>query len=71
MWPEQPGFRLERCTGSKCVNFAAIATLGANVTTYADTGRSAATSYRYRVQAFNASGFSAYSAIVTVKTPRR
>jgi predicted phage tail protein len=67
----ETGFRLERCSGAKCVNFAVVATLGANVTTYSNTGLSAATSYRYRVQAFNASGFSAYSSIVTVKTLRR
>ena len=40
--------------------------------TYSDTvGLQAATSYRYRVQAFNATGFSAYSGVVTVKTLRR
>lgn len=67
----ETGFRLERCSGAKCANFAVVATLGANVTTYSDTGLSTSTSYRYRVQAFNASGFSAYSSIVTVKTLRR
>ena len=36
-----------------------IATLGANVSSYSDTGRAAGTTYNYRVQAYNAYGASA------------
>ena len=32
------GFQIERCKGSTCTNFAQIATVGANVTTYREHG---------------------------------
>jgi hypothetical protein len=67
----ESGFRVERCTGAKCSAFTQVATVAAGGTSWSDTGTSAATSYRYRVQAFNATGFSAYTPTVTVKTPRR
>jgi hypothetical protein len=67
----EQGFSIERCTGNGCSNFAQIATVGANVTNFANTGLTANNRYRYRVRAFNASGNSAYSNIVTVKTPNR
>ncbi|HWQ12020.1 MAG TPA: S8 family serine peptidase [Roseiflexaceae bacterium] len=66
----EDGFRIERCSGKNCTNFAEIATVGANVTSYSNTGLNANTTYRYRVRAFNAVGNSAYSNIVSVKTPR-
>ena len=48
------GFKIERCTNSPCADaFVQIATVDANVTGYADTGLLAATTYRYRVRAFN------------------
>jgi subtilisin family serine protease len=67
----ETGFRIERCKGSTCTNFALIATVGANVTTYTNSNLTANTAYRYRVYAYNASGNSAYSNIVTVTTPKR
>jgi hypothetical protein len=67
----ETGFYIERCKGSTCTNFTRIATVGANVTTYANTGLAKGTTYRYRVQAYNASGTSAYSNIVTATTLRR
>jgi hypothetical protein len=67
----EQGFRIERCTGQNCTNFAQIAQVGANVTSFANTGLTANTRYRYRVQAFNASGNSAFSNIVQIKTPNR
>jgi len=45
-----------------------IAQVGANATTYPDTGLASNTRYRYRVRAFNGSGNSAYSNIVAAKT---
>jgi len=53
---DEDGFKIERCTGVGCSDFAEIATLGANVTSTSDTGLSAATSYSYRVSAYNAVG---------------
>ena len=67
----ETGFRIERCKGSTCTNFALIATVGANVTSYSNTGLSANTTYRYRVRAYNASGNSGYSNIAAATTPRR
>ena len=66
----ETGFRIERCKGSTCTNFALIATVGANVTTYANTSLSRNTAYRYRVRAYNASGNSAYSNIASATTLR-
>jgi hypothetical protein len=67
----ETGFSIERCTGNSCTNFAQIATVGANVASFPNTGLTKNTWYRYRVRAFNASGNSAYSNIAQVKTPNR
>jgi hypothetical protein len=67
----EQGFSIERCTGNNCTNFAQIAQVGANVRTFNNTGLTNNTFYRYRVRAFNASGNSAFSNIVTVKTPKK
>ena len=48
--------------------FAQIATVGANVKTYANTGLSSYTSYYYRVRAYNAAGNSAYSNTASART---
>jgi hypothetical protein len=66
----ESGFRVERCTGRNCTNFSVVARLGADVTGYADTSVAARTRYRYRVDAWNAGGASAYSNVVAVRTPR-
>ena len=57
----EQGFKVERCTGAGCSDFAQIATVGANVTSYANTGLTASTSYSYRVRAYNSVGDSDYS----------
>jgi alpha-tubulin suppressor-like RCC1 family protein len=57
----EDGFRIERCSGSGCTSFAQVATVGANATTYSDTGLAAGTAYSYRVRAYNAAGNSGYS----------
>jgi hypothetical protein len=67
----EDGFRIQRCKGSTCTNFAQIASVGPNVTTYANTGLSKSTTYRYRVLAYNASGSSGYSNIAAATTLRR
>jgi inhibitor of cysteine peptidase len=66
----ETGFKIERCTGSKCADFGQIATVGENVTSYSDTGLSAKMTYRYRVRAYNDSGNSAYSNITKASTKR-
>ena len=56
----ETGFRLERKTGVSGT-YALIASPGANQTSYTDTGLQAATTYYYRVRAYNSVGNSAYS----------
>ena len=66
----ESGFKIERCAGATCTNFAQVGTVGANVKNFSNPGLKRNTSYRYRVRAYNGSGDSAYSAIVSAKTPR-
>ncbi|MGH9185338.1 MAG: fibronectin type III domain-containing protein, partial [Acidimicrobiales bacterium] len=67
----EDGFRIERCKGVGCANFAEVATVGHDVAMYVDEGLSRLTTYRYRVRTFNAGGSSAYSNTESVKTKRR
>lgn len=64
----EDGFKLERCQGLSCSSYSQIATVGANVTSYNDTGLSASTSYRYRVRAYNSIGNSSYSSSASGST---
>ena len=57
----EDGFHIERCSGSGCGGFVEIASVGANITTYQNTGLTASTNYSYRVRAYNGVGSSAYS----------
>ena len=62
------GYRVERCQGANCTNFAQVATPTA--TSYSDTGLSASSTYRYRVRASDQAGnLSTYSSIATATTP--
>lgn len=56
---DETGFRIERSVESGTSGFSQIALVGANVTTYDDSGLAAATRYWYRVRAFNGFGDSA------------
>jgi YD repeat-containing protein len=59
---------VERCNGSGCNGFAAIATISSS--SYTDVGLCAATPYSYRVQAADSAGdISAESNVVSVTTP--
>ena len=64
----EDGFNVQRCSGAGCTNFTEIATVGANVTAYVDTGLAPNTFYRYRVRAYSGALNSAYSNIVRAKT---
>jgi len=66
----ESGFRIERCKNPNCTNFAQIAQVGSNITTFADTGVTKNSAYNYRVRAFNATGNSAYSNTASAKTPK-
>ncbi|MFM1770742.1 MAG: hypothetical protein RJA22_3271 [Verrucomicrobiota bacterium] len=64
----ETGYYVERSLNG--TTWTRIATLGANATSYASTGLTANTTYFHRVQAYNASGASAYSNTVSAKTKR-
>jgi fibronectin type 3 domain-containing protein len=60
-------YRVERCQGAGCSNFAQIATPAG--TAYGDAGLAASTSYSYRVRAADAAGnLSGYSNTATATT---
>jgi PKD repeat protein len=65
----ESGFKIERCEGAGCTNFAQVATAGQNATSYQDTGLSGSTTYRYQVRASNSGGNSDYSNIAEATTP--
>jgi hypothetical protein len=59
----EDGFRIERVAPSG--NFATLGVVGANVTTFVDSGLASGTTHTYRVCAFNAWGDSDYSNLAT------
>ena len=60
-------YRVERCQGTGCTNFAEITTTGA--TQFSDTGLAGGTTFRYRVRASDAaSNLGPYSNIVSATT---
>jgi subtilisin family serine protease len=62
----ETGFKIERSTNG--TKFSLIATVGANVTSYSNTGLKRNTTYWYRVRAYNDAGDSAYSNTASAKT---
>jgi len=71
---DEQGFRVERCIGDavSCTasgaSFSQIAQTAANISSLADAGLSAATSYTYRVRSFNAFGVSGFSNLSAART---
>lgn len=62
----ETGFRIERSLNGS--SFTEITTVGANVTTFNNTGLAASTAYFYRVRATNSGGNSAYSNTASATT---
>jgi fibronectin type 3 domain-containing protein len=61
------GYRVERCAGAGCSNFAQVSTPGSNA--YVNVGLSASTTYVYRVRAVDGAGnLSAYSLTASATT---
>jgi hypothetical protein len=56
---DETGFRIERKTGAG--SYSQIATVGADVTSYSNSGLSTGVTYYYRVRAYNSAGNSDYS----------
>jgi titin len=67
----ESGFVVEQCRSKNCNNFVQVGQVGANVTTFLNTGLLSNTQYNYRVRAVNPGGNSAYSNTVTAKTLRQ
>ena len=65
----ESGFKIERSRNGGA--FTQVATVAANVTTYADTQVVSGSTYSYRVRAFNTEGNSAYSNVATAKVAGR
>jgi chitinase len=63
----EASFNIERAPGGSS-SWTSIASVSANVTTYANTGLSASTTYQYRVRATNTTGNSDYSNTVSATT---
>lgn len=63
----ETGYRVER--SSDGTNYAQLATVAADVTTYTDVTVAAGATYWYRVQAFNATTSSGYSNVATGVVP--
>ena len=63
---DEDGFKIERSPDG--VNGCPVATVGANVTSFSDTGLAANTPYYYQVRAYNGAGDSAYSNIANATT---
>lgn len=62
----EDGFKIEQKIGAG--TFTQIATVGANVNTYNNTGLAAGTTYTYRVSTYNSAGNSAYTPEVQAAT---
>ena len=64
---DETGFTIERAVNGGA--WASLATVGANVTSYANTGLTGSTAYQYRVKSVNAAGSSGYVTGQSVSTP--
>lgn len=63
---DETGFRLERSLDG--VTWVEFAVTNSNIIGFSDTGLTAATTYQYRVRAYNSAGSSAYSNTVSAAT---
>jgi hypothetical protein len=63
----ETGFKIERSPNGS-TSWMPIATVGANLTSYSNTGLSTNTTYYYQVRATNAGGDSAYSNVASATT---
>src|SRR5262249_37405945 len=65
---DETGFKIERCAGIGCSNFAEIASVGPDVQAYQNSGLTPDVTYRYQVRAYSAAGSSNPSNIATAST---
>ena len=64
----ETGFELQRSTDNFAGGTITVINVGANVTSYSNTGLAASTEYFYRVRARNAGGSSAFSDVASART---
>ena len=64
---DEAGFRIQRAPAAGGP-YSALTTTAMNVVSFIDTGRSPSTTYHYRVQATNAAGDSAWTAVFSATT---
>lgn len=64
---DETGFEIQRATASGA--FAAVTTVGANVTSFSNTGLPAGTAFAFRIRAVNAAGSSAFTNTALAATP--
>jgi titin len=62
----ETGFTIDRSTDN--VNWSALATTSANVTSYNNTGLTASTTYYYRVRAYNAGAYTSFTSAAWATT---
>jgi hypothetical protein len=62
----ETAFYVERCEGAGCISFTGLGGSSANVPTFTDSSVTSGITYRYRVVAYNAGGYSSYSNIATI-----
>src|SRR6266436_2279722 len=62
----ETAFKVQRSLNGS--SFSEIASLGANVTSYSDTGLAASTKYYYRVRSYNNTGGSSFSNTASAST---
>jgi FtsP/CotA-like multicopper oxidase with cupredoxin domain len=65
----ETGFRIQRATNATFSSSLVSSTVGANVTSFVSTGLQHGRVYYFRVRAYNATGNSAWSAVVSVTAP--
>jgi len=64
----ETGFAIERAPAAPSTTFVEVGRVAANVVTFVDSSVAPATTYQYRIRAFNATDFSAYSNIASGTT---
>jgi titin len=64
----ETGYEIERCEGNGCSDFAPVDTAAADDQSIVIDGLSGAVAYLFRIRAFNASGNSGYSNVVSAQS---
>ena len=65
---DETAFSIERCPGAGCTSFIAVGQTPSGTPAFSDTALEPATTYRYRVRAFNGGGTSTYTNIAEAAT---